>query len=63
MIDYFFGHIDIQSRMRLEGNRLVGEGRSLFYDGNGKLTHDTGWRPTGCELIWPDEPRWWEVWK
>ena len=63
----FYGRIEIQTRMRPEGNRLIGEGRSLHYDGDNKLTKDTGWQATGCELIWGDEPacarKWWEFWK
>lgn len=50
-IDVFFGHIRIETRMRPEGNRLIGEGRSWHYDGEGRLVKDTGWQPTGAELI------------
>ena len=64
-ISPMFGHIVIESRMRPEGNRLVGEGRSWHYDGEGRLIEDTGWQPTGCVATWSeDEPRrWWQFWK
>lgn len=61
----FFGHINMESRMRPEGNRWIGEGRSWHYDGDGKLTKDTGWQPTGIVLIWPEEQEckpWWRFW-
>lgn len=54
-IEPFFGHIRMETRMRPEGNRIIGEGRSWHYDGEGNLTKDTGWQPTGAVLIWPDE--------
>ena len=63
--DVIFGHVQLETRVRPEGNRLIGEGRSRHYDGNGHLTKDTGWQPTGCVAYWPEpEPRrWWEFWK
>lgn len=64
-IDMIFGRIEMKSRMRPEGNRIIGEGRSWTYDGEGKLTKDTGWQPTGAVLYWsePEPKRWWEFWK
>lgn len=54
-----FGRIELQSRMRPEGNRIVGEGRALHYDQHGMLTKDTGWEPTGCSLEWVmPKPSW-----
>ncbi len=52
--EMIFGHIVCESRQRREGNKLIGEGRSLHYDGDGKLTKDTGWQPTGVNLILGD---------
>lgn len=51
--DVFFGHVRLETRMRSEGNRIIGEGRAWHYDGRGTLTNDTGWEPTGVELILP----------
>lgn len=64
VLNYVFGHVVLESRMRPEGNRIIGEGRAWHYDGDGKLTKDTGWEPTGVVLIWPDqEPcKWWKFW-
>ena len=64
-IDMWLGHIAIESRMRSVGNRIIGEGRARHYDGEGKMTKDTGWQPAGCELYWdePEPRRWWEFWK
>lgn len=64
-INILYGHIRLESRMRPEGNRIIGEGRKWVYDGDGALTEDTGWQPTGCELYWEENepPRWWEFWK
>lgn len=64
-INFLFGHIRMESRMRHEGNRCIGEGRSWHYDGAGALTKDTGWQPTGVVLIYPEPEvsRWWEFWK
>lgn len=53
-IDVLFGHTELQSRFRRDGLRFIGEGRALHYDGDRKLTKDTGWRPTGIEVIAPD---------
>ena len=47
-LDVFFGHVKLDSRMRREGDRLIGEGRSMHYDMHGKLVKDSGWQPTGC---------------
>lgn len=55
--------IEVLSRMRQDGTRWIGEGRSLHYDADGKLTKDTGWEPTGVKLIEPEPSRWWEFWK
>jgi hypothetical protein len=62
--EHFYGHIVLDSRMRIDGNRWIGEGRAWHYDGQGRLIKDTGWEPTGCVLICPEpEPRrWWEFW-
>ena len=64
-LEPFFGHIEIQTRMRPVGNRIIGEGRSLDYDGDGNLRKDSGWEPTGVELYFDDlKPcKWWEFWK
>ena len=65
MLDILYGHIKIESRMRPEGNRWIGEGRAWHYDGDGNLTKDTGWEPTGVVMIWP-EPQvrhWWWFWQ
>jgi pectin methylesterase-like acyl-CoA thioesterase len=52
-IDVWFGYIRLESRLRSEGNKLIGEGRSWHYDQYGALIKDSGWQPTGCELILP----------
>lgn len=63
-IEPFFGHVHLESRMRPEGNKWIGEGRARHFDMNGKLVKDTGWEPTGIVLIWPEPSRrWWEFWK
>ena len=64
-ITYLCGHIRLETRMRPEGKRLIGEGRAWHYDGQGRLAKDTGWTPTGCELYWPepDPVPWWKFWK
>lgn len=64
-MDLIFGHVAIETRMRPEGRRVIGEGRSLHYDRYGKLVKDTGWQPTGVVLEWPEEEprRWWQFWK
>lgn len=38
--DVFFGHISLETRMRRDGNKLIGEGRKRVYDGDGKLCSD-----------------------
>lgn len=61
----FYGHIEMATRMRPEGNRWIGEGRSWHYDGDGILTKDTGWQPTGAVLIYPEPEEckpWWQFW-
>ena len=61
-----YGRVVCESRMRFDGSRIVGEGRALHYDQDGKLEKDTGWQPTGVVLYWHDaeEPRrWWQFWK
>jgi hypothetical protein len=50
----FFGHIKLDTRVRLVGNRGIGESRKLEYDGDGVLIKDSGWVPTGCNIIWPE---------
>ena len=62
-LSIIFGHIELESRMRREGNRLIGEGRARHYDLDGRLTKDTGWEPTGAVLIEPEPRRWWEFWR
>lgn len=59
-----FGHIVTETRMRPEGDRIIGEGRCWHYDADGLLFKDTGWQPTGSVAYWPkDEPRpWWKFW-
>lgn len=53
--EHFFGRVEVQSRIRREGLHFIGEGRSLHYDRDGKLTKDSGWRPTGVDMTAPDE--------
>jgi hypothetical protein len=57
----FFGHIKVATRMRPEGSRIIGEGRSWHYDGDNNLIKDTGWQRTGIELFWeePKQRHWW----
>ncbi len=59
-----FGHVKIETRMRPEGNRIIGEGRSLHYDGDGRFIKATEWE-TNCVMHWlePEPCRWWEFWK
>ena len=67
-LELLLGHVVIDSRVRRDGNRLIGEGRRLDYDQRGVLRSDSGWTPTGvyCEVWdeWPDQPRrpWWRFW-
>lgn len=42
----WLGSIHMETRLRPEGGRIIGEGRALHYQG-GKLVKDTGWQPTG----------------
>lgn len=60
----FYGHVVLESRMRQEGNKFIGEGRALHYDRDGRLVEDTGWEPTGCVMILPEPDRrpWWKLW-
>lgn len=51
-INIFYGSVKLESRMRPVGNRVIGEGRALHFDANGKLVKDTGWEPTGGILTW-----------
>lgn len=66
--DILFGYIVLDSRIRRDGNLIIGEGRAMHYDGNGVLTKDTGWEPTGIVMeVWdeyPYQPRtpWWKFW-
>lgn len=50
-VSVLFGHIAIGSRIRWEGSRGIGEGRSWHYDGKCALVKDTGWQPTGM-VVW-----------
>lgn len=50
--EMFFGHIRLETRLRPEGNRIIGEGRAWHYNGQGMLTKDTGWQPTGVVATW-----------
>jgi hypothetical protein len=50
----FFGHIKLDTRVRWVGNRGIGESRKLEYDGDGLLVKDSGWVPTGCNIVWPE---------
>lgn len=47
-----FGYFKLDTRMRPVMDGMVGEGRSMEYDMDGNLIHDTGWQPTGCRLYW-----------
>lgn len=49
-IDY--GIVFLDSRLRPEGNKWIGEGRTIRYGLNGNVTEDTGWQPTGVVLYW-----------
>lgn len=51
--DFWLGRVEVETRMRPEGNRLIGEGRSREYDGDGKLIRETPWTPTGVVCWWP----------
>ena len=64
-LEPFFGHVHLESRLRPEGNRLIGEGRARHFDKDDRLVKDTGWKPTGIVVTIPaTEPRrWWEFWK
>ena len=41
-VEVLFGRVEIQSRIRRDGLRFIGEGRSLHYDMDGNLIKDTG---------------------
>ena len=67
-IEILFGHIQIESRLRRDGERLIGESRALHYDRDGLQTKETDWQPTGAVATvgwWPEHAprRWWEFWK
>lgn len=68
-IDILYGHVEIQTKMRREGNIIHGEGRSLTYDRDGNLTKTSEWVPSGVKMEvwdeWPEQPKrvWWEFWK
>jgi hypothetical protein len=47
----FYGWLNLETRMRPEGNRLIGEGRCIEYNQRGEVIRDTGWEPTGASLI------------
>ena len=50
LVDIFYGHVEIQTRMRREGDRLIGEGRSLHFDRDKQLVRTTEWEPSGVVL-------------
>jgi hypothetical protein len=67
----WWGHVEIESRLRREGDTLIGEGRRIHYQ-DGKVVHDTGWRSTGVSLsnvpeetalgyVGGQEPSWWKA--
>lgn len=47
----FIGWVRIESRVRWEGHRGVGESRAVQYDGDGLQLEDTGRQPTGAVLV------------
>jgi hypothetical protein len=47
-----FGHVELATRLRPDGDKIIGEGRAWHYDGKGKLVLDTGWQATGAEITW-----------
>lgn len=51
---WFFGHVILESRMRPEGNKLIGEGRRIevAQDGERRVGE---WEPTGAVLYWPED--------
>lgn len=51
IVNAIFGRIEVQTRMRQDGGRLIGEGRSLHFDQSGSFTKDTGWQPSGVVII------------
>ena len=65
-LEMFMGHAELETRMRPEGpNRIIGEGRSRYYNQHGQLTEDTGWQPTGVVMTFsegkadPEKRPWW----
>ena len=52
--DMVFGHVILETRMRPEGNRLIGEGRRIDVSPDGERSIGE-WEPTGAALFWPDE--------
>lgn len=64
-LEILFGSVEVQTRLRPEGKTLVGEGRNIKRDMNGKVTEVTEWEPTGLVLSYANnEPArpWWKFW-
>lgn len=57
-VNILYGHVDVKSEMRLEGDRLVGYSRKLSYDRDGRLTESGEWQPTGATCWFPDPLPW-----
>lgn len=47
-----YGHSTLDTRLRPEGDRLIGEGRRCDFDRDGNLEKDHGWQPSGITMGW-----------
>jgi hypothetical protein len=54
-ITCIFGTKELQTRIRPEGNRFIGEGRTRLVDQNGFAHPWSEWEPTGAVMTCADD--------
>jgi hypothetical protein len=65
-VDVLFGTKEVQARFRSDGERLIGEGRSITRNRDGGIVRISAWEPTGVVVTWPERKaprRWWQFWR
>jgi hypothetical protein len=65
VVKVHFGVVRLESRIRPEGNRLIGEGRRIEIDQNGVIVNVSPWEPMGVVAYWSTDPprTWWKFWR
>jgi len=64
-LEHCMGSIRLESRMRPDGNRIIGEGRCIEIDKDGHVVRASPWEQTTNIVLDlpPPEPRqWWRFW-